>query len=124
MLRLGAEAERAGAGGRSGAWRAGGTGRAGFPLEQDLHDVMSVRILPFYPRDTDSSLRTVSDPVLPIDGKGRGAKRAGGFGLPTRIGQHRAEQLHIMFTLTDDDVLGTHVAGVDQMLLRQQVSFC
>src|SRR5690348_9110045 len=97
------------------------TGLAGWLRKPHRDDRLAFGILAAMPRAAVLALRTGHDVVLPVDGKPRDIEGARGMRLPTGIHMHRSNQVNSMLVAALQDPFGADIAGVDQMLLRQEV---
>ena len=62
--------------------------------------------------------------MLPVDVEVGDIEGSRGMRLPTRIDMDRPDELNGMLVAALEDPFGTDVAGIDQVLLRQEVLVC
>src|SRR6266705_150754 len=89
--------------------------------ELDFDDLILAIVNSWGPTDTCMTFRADSLLGLPIDGKLTCLKARLLLGLPFDIGMGGADQVNAIVLLTAVQQLGIDIAGIDDMLLGQQV---
>ena len=107
---------------RRGARLTGGTGATGGPVKTDAHDGSAGYITPWGPFDTGMPLGTARLFCLPIDDKGLQVIAFPGLMWPTLGPKRRPDHIDLVLALRRDQEVGIHIAAVEQVGPRQQIT--
>src|SRR5258708_5429108 len=89
--------------------------------EPDTDDRLAFGIFALMPGDAVLALWTRHHLVVPVDVELGDIEGAGGTRLPTWVHMHRPNEVNVVRVTALNDAFGADVAGIDQVLLRQQV---
>ena len=88
--------------------------------ETDIDNGILMGIMGVPPSCAGLSLRTGHPFVVPVHRKAGNIISRVRFGLPTRAGRHRPNDLNPIVITTRDDQMAVHLPGIQQMLAGQQ----
>ena len=107
---------------RRGARPTGGTRATGGPVKPDANDRIARNIVSRPPVDTRMPLRTVGLLRLPIQDKGLQVIALTGLMLPAIRPKGGTDHINLILALRRDETVSIHVATIEQVGSRQQLS--